>query len=247
LWIWHASFGYAGTLNDINIWEQSPLLNAFTDGTFTKCIDFEFTIGNTKFDKVWLLVDGIYPDIARFAKTLNEAVGEDRKLYVRWQESCRKSIERAFGVLQRKFQILKNNSEEFYLHILKDSLVACVIMHNMMVEHRVSKGEVESEKFYEYDRSEGINDIIIDSTEEKFERQVAELNLAIQLEKQFSNSSYTKFSQAEQDARSSWFSFNQEVSLLRWKQLYDTDSHFKLREAIITQLKINQKNTSINT
>jgi hypothetical protein len=26
LWIWHDAFGYAGTLNDINIWEQSPLL-----------------------------------------------------------------------------------------------------------------------------------------------------------------------------------------------------------------------------
>jgi Plant transposon protein len=80
MWIWHASFGYAGTLNDINIWEQSPLLNAFVDGSFTKEVDFEFSIGGVTFDKVWLLVDGIYPKIERFAKTYDEAIGEERKI-----------------------------------------------------------------------------------------------------------------------------------------------------------------------
>jgi hypothetical protein len=39
LWIWHSTFGYAGTLNDINIWDQSPLMQSFLDGTFP---DFEF-------------------------------------------------------------------------------------------------------------------------------------------------------------------------------------------------------------
>ena len=46
LWIWHASFGYAGTLNDINIWEQSPLLTSLLDGTFSKFVDFEFELGD---------------------------------------------------------------------------------------------------------------------------------------------------------------------------------------------------------
>jgi hypothetical protein len=35
LWIWHQSFGFPGTQNDITIWEQSPLLKDILDG---KCV-----------------------------------------------------------------------------------------------------------------------------------------------------------------------------------------------------------------
>jgi Plant transposon protein len=93
IWIRHASFGYTGILNDISIWEQSPLLNAFIDGTFMKEIDFKFVIGDKTFDNVWFLADGIYPKIAHYAKTLEEAVNEERRMYVHWQEGCWKSIE----------------------------------------------------------------------------------------------------------------------------------------------------------
>ena len=34
LWFWHASFGYAGSLNDLNILNLSPLLESLVDGTF---------------------------------------------------------------------------------------------------------------------------------------------------------------------------------------------------------------------
>jgi Plant transposon protein len=32
-WIWHNRFGFAGMLNDINVWDQSSLLRSFLDGT----------------------------------------------------------------------------------------------------------------------------------------------------------------------------------------------------------------------
>jgi len=35
LWFWHATFGYPGSLNDINIWDQSSLLKSFLDRTYT--------------------------------------------------------------------------------------------------------------------------------------------------------------------------------------------------------------------
>jgi Plant transposon protein len=95
LWIWHAAFGFAGSQNDINIWEQSPLLKMFLDGTFATEIDFEFRIDDTNFHDCWFLVDGIYPEIARFAKTVDEPVGRGKKLYAVWQEACRKDVERA--------------------------------------------------------------------------------------------------------------------------------------------------------
>jgi Plant transposon protein len=188
LWIWRASFGYTGTLNDINIWEKSPLLSAFTDGIFTKEIDFEFSIGGTTFDTVWLLEDGICSEISRFAKTLAEAVGEERKIYLKWQEGCRKTVERAFRVLQRKFQVLRKDSEELFLNVISNIVIACIITHTMIVEHRKSEGVTESITFYLYDDNTDTNASIMDTTEETFERQEAGVQLAIQLERRYINS-----------------------------------------------------------
>lgn len=53
-WIWLPSFGYPGTLNDINIWDQSPIHEAFLNGHFedreTVC-----DIGDEEFDIVYIL------------------------------------------------------------------------------------------------------------------------------------------------------------------------------------------------
>jgi hypothetical protein len=35
LWFWYASFGYAGSLNYLNILNLSPLLESLVDRTFT--------------------------------------------------------------------------------------------------------------------------------------------------------------------------------------------------------------------
>jgi Plant transposon protein len=75
LWIWHASFGHAVTLNNINIWERGPLLRSFVEGSFSELVDFEFQIGGKKFNKLWLLVNGIYPEIGRFVTTIEEPIG----------------------------------------------------------------------------------------------------------------------------------------------------------------------------
>jgi hypothetical protein len=36
LWFWHASYGYSGALNDLNVLNLSPLLRRMTDGSFTR-------------------------------------------------------------------------------------------------------------------------------------------------------------------------------------------------------------------
>ena len=106
LWIWHHAFGFASSLNDINIFDQSTLLQAFLDGTFTRDIDFEYEIDGKVFSELFVLVDGIYPEISRFVKTYEEPLTADRKRYAKWQEASRKDVERAFGVLQQKFHVL---------------------------------------------------------------------------------------------------------------------------------------------
>jgi hypothetical protein len=63
LFIWHAAFGYPGTQNDLVIWERSHLHASLKNGTWSTKVDpFEpFYIGDELFDKLFFLVDGIYP------------------------------------------------------------------------------------------------------------------------------------------------------------------------------------------
>jgi len=56
--IWHAAFGFAGGLNDLNIWENSLLLDDMVSGAFS-AIGFPFEVGGQFFEKLFFLVDGI--------------------------------------------------------------------------------------------------------------------------------------------------------------------------------------------
>jgi len=78
LWIWHAAFGFAGALNDLNIWENSSLLQSMLDGTMAT-LDFDFWIGGQLFKKLFFLVDSIYPETAKFVKMVSVPTGHAQK------------------------------------------------------------------------------------------------------------------------------------------------------------------------
>ncbi len=71
LWIWHSAFGFPGSLNDINVWDRSPLFESMLDGTHNN-IDFKFTIDGETFEQLYYLVDGIYPSLSCFLATIND-------------------------------------------------------------------------------------------------------------------------------------------------------------------------------
>ncbi|KAL1188231.1 hypothetical protein V5N11_025447 [Cardamine amara subsp. amara] len=50
------------------------------------------------------------------------------------QESCRKDVERAFGVLQSRFAIVAGPSRLWSKTMLHDIMTTCIIMHNMIIE-----------------------------------------------------------------------------------------------------------------
>ncbi|KAF6174792.1 hypothetical protein GIB67_031316 [Kingdonia uniflora] len=50
------------------------------------------------------------------------------------QEACRKDVERAFGILQARFQILAHGARFWKPIDLGNVMYACIILHNMIVE-----------------------------------------------------------------------------------------------------------------
>jgi hypothetical protein len=90
------------------------------------------------FNKTYFLVDGIYPRYTRFVKGMRNPILEKDKRFTNWQESARKDIERAFGVLQCRFKAIAYpihfiNQDSIYHHMA----ACCLILHNMLVQERV--------------------------------------------------------------------------------------------------------------
>ncbi|KAL0666183.1 hypothetical protein Bca4012_028887 [Brassica carinata] len=57
------------------------------------------------------------------------------ELFAKHQESTRKDVERAFGVLQSRFAIVKNPGLLWDKEKLRKIMRTCVILHNMIVEN----------------------------------------------------------------------------------------------------------------
>jgi hypothetical protein len=91
LWFWHASFEYAGSLNDLNILNLLPLLESLVDGTFRSLEEMAnlipFEVGGEAFNRLYALVDGIYPPYSRFVKGIQVPVSALEKVFTAWQEA----------------------------------------------------------------------------------------------------------------------------------------------------------------
>lgn len=134
LWIWHAFFGMPGSLNDINVVEASPIIEKIAAGTFPPPL--EYRISGERRNKPYWFSDGIYPNAPFFISSIPEPVTMREKLFSSTQEAIRKDIERAFGVLQGKFNIIARPSKFMTVHTMEEVIRCTIILHNMCVEER---------------------------------------------------------------------------------------------------------------
>ncbi|XP_071712474.1 protein ALP1-like [Rutidosis leptorrhynchoides] len=132
LWIWHGFFGMAGANNDINVLNASPLFNSIKDGTAPPS---PFDVNGHHYDRGYYLGDGIYPDWAMLVKAPHSPTDEPRKKFKRFQESARKDIERAFGVLQGRFAMLKTPAGSLDFNKIRRHMYACLVLHNIIQEN----------------------------------------------------------------------------------------------------------------
>ncbi|KAL2541361.1 putative harbinger transposase-derived nuclease [Abeliophyllum distichum] len=99
LWIWHASFGMAGTNKDINVLDSSLLFDDLINDIAHPC---NFVVQGHEYDMGYYLLDGIYPHYATLIQIISQPSSIKEKLYSKRQEAVRKDVEQAFEVLQSR-------------------------------------------------------------------------------------------------------------------------------------------------
>ncbi|XBJ06881.1 hypothetical protein VPH35_012471 [Triticum aestivum] len=131
LWIWHCFFGMPGTLNDINVLQHSHLFARLASGDAPAC---NYTINGHEYTKEYYLADGTYPPWCTFVESIKEPKTKKQCEFARVQEAARKDIERAFGVLQSRFAIVRGPARFWDKKTLKNIITCCVILHNMILK-----------------------------------------------------------------------------------------------------------------
>ena len=83
-------------------------------------------------------------------KTIPDPQGPARHLFAKMQEECRKDIERAFGVLQKRFAIVRNPARSWNPSRLSKIMKTCIILHNLIVEdQRIVSEQLIDDEFDE--------------------------------------------------------------------------------------------------
>jgi hypothetical protein len=110
----------------------------------------------------YYLADGIYPEWAAFVKTIPLPQSDKHKLFAQNQEGARKDVERAFGVLQARFAIVREPGRMWKKKTLAEIMYTCIILHNMIVEDERDSYEVR----YDIDFEPGSYCIPLEGLEE---------------------------------------------------------------------------------
>lgn len=241
LWIWHACFGFPGAMNDINVFNASSLHADYLNGTYEHNTDFEYKVDGETFNLVYMLVDGIYPKTARFVKTKAVTVSEKEKRFASWQESARKDVERAFGVLVRRFMILDKGIEFWHLHEIKQLIATCLIMHNMMVEYRINT-DIDmfdlNLPFVTFDESDTDEPTL---TAIQMQQQESELRRREEIlaTHEAMNFDVVDLELCRQRRRQQYYSESMLAADRRYLMLYDNVQHDRLTNSIMNELDNN--------
>ncbi|KAI3770909.1 hypothetical protein L6452_02057 [Arctium lappa] len=139
-----------GSLNDINVLHRSPIFDDVLTGRAPKV---SYIVNGRENDRAYYLTDGIYPSWSTFVKSITFPTIEKHKLFAQCQESARKDVERAFGVLQTRFAFIRHPCLVWDKDNMGKIMIACIILHNMIVED-----ERETYLHY-YDPDEFFNDM----------------------------------------------------------------------------------------
>ncbi|KAF8377156.1 hypothetical protein HHK36_030529 [Tetracentron sinense] len=127
--------------------------SVFTDIANGRHAPVNYSINGHDNTMDYYLADGIYPKWSIFVKTIPSPQGNRQKYFAATQESAKKDVERAFGVLQARFAIVRGPACFWECNTLKDIMKACIIMHNMIVEDERDVNGIEDFNYNAIDES----------------------------------------------------------------------------------------------
>ncbi|XP_058781834.1 uncharacterized protein LOC131656071 [Vicia villosa] len=116
-----------------------------------KAPSVNFFVNQRPYNMAYYLADGIYPSYPTFVKSIRLPQSEPDKLFAKFQEGCRKDIERAFGVLQARFKIIREPARLWDIADLGIIMRSCIILHNMIVE---DERDSYSQRWTDFEQSE---------------------------------------------------------------------------------------------
>ncbi|XP_073038077.1 uncharacterized protein [Primulina eburnea] len=75
-----------------------------------------------------------HPKWSTIMQTIRDTLGPKKRYFLMKQETCKKDVERAFGVLQSRFAIVASPARPWRKNDLHYIMKSCIIMHNMIIE-----------------------------------------------------------------------------------------------------------------
>nr|GEX49599.1 protein ALP1-like isoform X1 [Tanacetum cinerariifolium] len=133
LWIWHAFYGIAGANNDINVLDNSSLFDDLLDDL---ALVVSYVVNGVEYRNGYYLAGGIYPEWASFVKSFTVATDPKHTYFKQRQESARKDVERAFGVLQRCWGLIQQPARAYEVNTLRRIMYVGIIMPDMILEYQ---------------------------------------------------------------------------------------------------------------
>ncbi|XP_057811435.1 uncharacterized protein LOC131025654 [Salvia miltiorrhiza] len=119
-------------LGSLDCMHWSPLFSDVLDGMAAPVI---YEANQHYYQMGYYLCDDIYSEWRCFVESPPMATNPKESRFKKMQESARKDVKRAFGVLQAQWRIIRSPARGWYVDNLKEIMICCIILHNMIVEN----------------------------------------------------------------------------------------------------------------
>lgn len=99
----------------------------------------------------YCIVDGIYASFTIFLETIAQPKTKKEKFYAKSQEAFRKAVDRLFGAHFSRWPIIAHPSKPWHTVVMNETVKACAIRHNMIVEFRDKDGVMGTKNIISFD------------------------------------------------------------------------------------------------